>query len=106
MLFKALGDEHGYTVRVFGTNSMGGTGMLYYDDRKEQSEINFNGGITKIEPYVDLIYTPFCQLRAYDGVIYEGVGITPDEIVPFNYENFTKGTDNRLDAAITWLTTI
>lgn len=106
MLFKALGDEHGYTVRVFGTNSMGGTGMLYYDDRKEQSEIYFNGGITKIEPYVDLIYTPFCQLRAYDGVIYEGVGITPDEIVPFNYDNFTKGTDARLDAAITWLTTI
>ena len=96
-----LRDYHGYTVRTFGSYTAGGNGML--NGTSEGSEYEYNAGTTRIDPYVSLIYTPYLQLKYCNGTIYEGVGIAPDEEIPFDYNNFINGDDERLNAAIRWI---
>ena len=94
----ALRDNYGYDVRLFGTHSCGGTGVLH-----DASETLFNAGITSIPPYISLMYTPYLQTRYLDGRSYEGTGIPVDEVVPFDAEAFERGDDRRLEAALAWL---
>ena len=94
----ALRDDYGYDVRLFGTHSCGGTGVLH-----DASETLFNAGITSIPPYISLMYTPYLQTRYLDGRSYEGTGIPVDEVVPFDAEAFERGDDRRLEAALSWL---
>lgn len=104
MFFRALRQFYGYNVKTFGSTTAGGNGMLLNEDTHTESEILFNAGITDIKPYVTLLYTPYCQMRYVDGTIYEGVGIPPDKLSDFVYEDFEAGTDARLQAAIDWIT--
>lgn len=101
MIMHCLRDYHGYTVKTFGSYTAGGNGML--NGTNEGAEYEYNAGTTRIDPYVSLIYTPYLQLRYCNGTIYEGVGIAPDEEIPFNYNNFCSGNDERLNATISWI---
>lgn len=99
MFFKALRDDYGFNVRIIGETTAGANGALLED----LSEEYYNAGTTTIEPWMTTIYTPFTQVRYKDGTIYEGKGIEPDETIAFDWEEFTSGTDRRLERALEWV---
>ena len=106
LFFMALRDYHGYEVRFFGgEHTGGGFGALYYDetDNTPVSEDNYNGGIAYAPPYIELIYTPYLQMRYIGGRSYEGEGIPVDEPIAFDCDAFRRGEDARLDAAFDWI---
>ncbi len=43
---------------------------------------------------------PFERTFADDGVCYEGIGLTPDVPVAFDFERFVAGDDAMFDAAV------
>ncbi len=98
--FMSLRDTYDYDVQLFGSHSMGGMGALL---DMENSEEHFNGGISNVNPYISLIYTPYCQTKASNGQNYEGRGIPADEYVEFDPDAFRNGTDPRLAAALDWI---
>ena len=98
--FMTFRDTYGYDVRLFGSRSLGGMGSLL---DTENSDNYFNGGISNINPYISLIYTPYCQMKCSNGQNYEGRGITADEYVEFDPDAFRNGTDPRLAAALDWI---
>ena len=100
LFFKALSDDYGYDVNVIGETTAGATGALA---DYPYSELYYNAGCTEIEPYITTMYTPFTQIRYKDGTIYEGIGITPDEVVEFDYDAFISGTDGKLERALEWI---
>ena len=96
--FMTLRDTYDYNVRLFGTHSHGGMGVL-----TENAEKQYNAGQTAIPPYITLLYTPFVQTRYLDEKIYEGTGIPADETVPFDADAFQNGNDPRLAAVLEWI---
>ena len=97
MFFMAFREKYNADVRIFGATTLGANGLL--DDISQP----FNAGIFSIEPYIVEVYTPSMQTRYIDGTMYEGIGITPDQIVEFNYGQFTKGNDARLHSVLSWM---
>ena len=107
LTFMAYRDYHGYNVRFFGTDTGGGFGALLYDSENDTpvSEDNYNGGISYAAPYMNILYTPYLQTRYLDGRNFEGQGIpvSDEGYIPYDYQSFSQGDDARLEAAIDWL---
>lgn len=102
LIFMALRDYYGYDVTFIGEQTGGGFGMISSEAEAEES---YKAGRTSIQPYVTSLYTASGAARYRDGTCYEGVGIAPDIEVKFNYDNFSKGKDDKLDAALSYLRT-
>ena len=49
---------------------------------------------------IELTFTPSVQVISLNGTNYEGRGIPPDHPVPFNFAEFNRGRDTRLEKAI------
>ena len=107
LTFMAYRDYHGYNVKFFGADTGGGFGALLYDSNSNEpiSEDNYNGGISYAAPYMDMLYTPYLQTRYLDGRNFEGQGIpvSDEGYIPYDYQSFSQGDDARLEAAIDWL---
>ena len=107
LTFMAYRDYHGYNVKFFGTDTGGGFGALLYDSNSNEpiSEDNYNGGISYAAPYMNILYTPYLQTRYLDGRNFEGQGIpvSDEGYIPYDYQSFSQGDDARLEAAIDWL---
>ena len=107
LTFMAYRDYHGYNVKFFGADTGGGFGALLYDSNSNEpiSEDNYNGGISYAAPYMDMLYTPYLQTRYLDGRNFEGQGIpvSDEGYIPYDYQIFSQGDDARLEAAIDWL---
>ena len=107
LTFMAYRDYHGYNVKFFGADTGGGFGALLYDSNSNEpiSEDNYNGGISYAVPYMDMLYTPYLQTRYLDGRNFEGQGIpvSDEGYIPYDYQTFSQGDDARLEAAIDWL---
>ena len=107
LTFMAYRDYHGYNVKFFGADTGGGFGALLYDSNSNEpiSEDNYNGGISYAAPYMNILYTPYLQTRYLDGRNFEGQGIpvSDEGYIPYDYQAFRRGDDARLKAAIDWL---
>lgn len=107
LTFMAYRDYHGYNVKFFGADTGGGFGALLYDSNSNEpiSEDNYNGGISYAAPYMNMLYTPYLQTRYLDGRNFEGQGIpvSDEGYIPYDYQSFSQGDDARLEAAIDWL---
>ncbi len=107
LTFMAYRDYHGYNVKFFGADTGGGFGALLYDSNSNEpiSEDNYNGGISYAAPYMNILYTPYLQTRYLDGRNFEGQGIpvSDEGYIPYDYQSFSQGDDARLEAAIDWL---
>ena len=107
LTFMAYRDYHGYNVKFFGADTGGGFGALLYDSNSNEpiSEDNYNGGISYAAPYMNILYTPYLQTRYLDGRNFEGQGIpvSDEGYIPYDYQAFSQGDDARLEAAIDWL---
>lgn len=107
LTFMAYRDYHGYNVKFFGADTGGGFGALLYDSENDTpvSEDNYNGGISYAAPYMNILYTPYLQTRYLDGRNFEGQGIpvSDEGYIPYDYQSFSQGDDARLEAAIDWL---
>ena len=95
---RALRDYYGFDTAIIGTTSSGGYGTLTND-----SANTVGAGTIAVSDMVSLIYTPFFNHRYRNGICYEGKGEPVDIEVPFNYENFITGKDDKLDAALDWI---
>jgi hypothetical protein len=91
LFFKSLPNGH-----VVGGTTWGGMGELssIYPNSINAGQFSVANGI------IDLVYTPGLQVLTLDGTSYEGKGVPPDYPVPFNYNNMTAGTDDRLQKAL------
>lgn len=92
MIFKALREQQGVDVTITGGISAGANGMITDNDTFFDAGSFSVGGIVTVR-------TPFSQIRYIDGTFYEGKGIVPDDVVNFNYTQFTTGNDLRLEHA-------
>ena len=92
MIFKALREQQGVDVTITGGISAGANGMITDNDTFFDAGSFSAGGIVTVR-------TPFSQIRYIDGTFYEGKGIVPDDVVNFNYTQFTTGNDLRLEHA-------
>lgn len=77
---------------IIGERTYGATGPI--SDPKV-----FNSGSFKIGNFAD-IETSSLEFISLDGASFEGVGIKPDMIVPFNYSALLRGIDRPLEEAI------
>ena len=98
MFFMAFREKYNADVKIFGATTIGANGLLDNDISQP-----FNAGIFSIEPYIKEVYTPSMQTRYIDGTMYEGIGISPDQNVAFNYNQFLQGNDARLHSALEWM---
>ena len=95
MIMKAL-QEKGRSIRIIGNTTVGATG--YITDSTDMD----NSGTFEAVPYLSL--SASSMHNAYkDGTVYERTGIDPDEMVPFNSDEFEKGNDGRLQAAFSYI---
>jgi len=95
LFFKALRSEGiNQTSYVVGGTTWGGQGVLTTSDTFNAGQFTVAGGI------INMVYTPSVQVRSLSGESFEGVGVTPDIEVPFDYDKMTSGTDDRLQKAI------
>lgn len=92
MIMKAL-QEKGRNITIMGNTTAGANG--YFIDNNDV----YNSGLFTVEPYIEIYRTSTLQHVYKDGTMYEGIGISPDIEVPFNWEDFQKGEDARLEAA-------
>ena len=97
MIMKAL-QEKGRNITIMGNTTAGANGYFTVND-------TYNSGQFFVEPYINTVYTPSLQHAYKDGTMYEGIGIPPDIEVPFNWEDFKKGEDARLEAAFNHIRT-
>ena len=95
---RALREYYGFDTAIIGTSSSGGYGTLASD-----SANTMGAGTIAVSDMVSLIYTPFFNHRYRNGICYEGKGEPVDIAVPFSYENFSIGKDDKLDAALAWI---
>ncbi len=82
---------------VIGERTCGGNGPLFGD-----YEFSY-GGAFKNE-CVD-VYTSTSLMRDSEGVIHEGVGVTPDIEVLYDEESMLAGTDKQLERALKFIST-
>lgn len=97
-IVRALREYYGFDTAIIGTTSAGGFGTLAND----AANIIGTGSMT-VSDTVALVYTPFLNHRYRNGICYEGKGEPVDIEVEFNYDNFEKGQDDKLDAALKWI---
>lgn len=83
----ASGMKHAASARVFGTTS---AGMAL-------------PSIIESLPNGDRIQFATADLTAPDGQRLEGLGVTPDEVVPLTREALLEGRDPVIDAAVAWI---
>lgn len=87
LIFREL-QEQGRAISIIGGTTAGAFGAVVDDDSV------YNAGQFSVEPFITLVYTPSVQHAAADGTFYEGVGITPDNPIPFSYSDFTGNADH------------
>lgn len=75
-----------------GENTWGATGPLTDNEVYNAGQFTINNFLT--------VKTSSCKFKYLDGIIYEGVGFTPDIFVPYNFNDIIKGKDNQLEKAL------
>jgi hypothetical protein len=94
MAVRAMGNGH-----TVGTRTHGGTGPRFGDISpaalNSGSFINRSGSTI----WSQTVIAGF-QVRSANRTSYEGVGLTPDQVVEFNWSEFSTGRDRQLEAAI------
>lgn len=84
-------------TRTVGNTTCGAQGVI-----SEDSSSVYGGGGFNIGGKLS-VYMPFLENEDINGVSYEGKGIPADIPVPFNYTDFSAGTDARLKAAFNYI---
>lgn len=77
---------------TIGTTTWGATGPL------ADYEI-YNSGQFKIGNFMT-VYTSSAAFKSFDGFIYEGVGVKPNQLVLFDLQKANRGIDTQLEEAI------
>jgi len=80
-----------------GGKTWGGEGALSGNNTEG------NAGEFTVGKYITSVYTPYIQTKALDGTFYEGKGIPPTTVIPFNSTLFDAGTDDRLKEAFSYV---
>ena len=80
---------------LIGERTYGATGPLSNPDI-------FNSGSFDIGNFMS-VKTSSAEFRDLAGISYEGTGITPDIVIPFNPEELALGKDRQLEEAIKYL---
>jgi hypothetical protein len=93
LIVKAMPNGH-----VIGERTMGSISPM----GAANSQI-FNGGQFDGGKFWTHVTCAFLQVQDLDGHINEMVGIPPDAEVGNNWDNFLRGTDERLEAAISYI---
>lgn len=83
---------------VVGERTFGGTGPLVGD-----YSFYYSGQVDNARGM--RIYTSSAMMKDAQGVIHEGVGVTPDIEIRFDQEAMSAGTDRQLDRAIEYVHT-
>ena len=96
MAFMAMAEEYGTDLRIIGGPTAGGNGPVGAVDI-------LNAGTFSVEPYITEARCAGMELRYIDGRSFEGIGISPDIPVDFNYSLFMSGTDARLRTAFDFI---
>jgi hypothetical protein len=91
----------GYLV---GTQTYGATGPRIGNNNPAGTF----GGSWQMNKFIENVTEAGLQLKGRNGENYEGVGIPPNEVVPFDSAEFIKGhsgggTDNQLQAALNYI---
>jgi carboxyl-terminal processing protease len=79
-------------VTVLGENTFGATGPVFERDV-------FNAGEFKINGFLE-VQASSCKFKSLDGSFYEGIGFTPDRLVPFDQNAVNNRRDLQLELAI------
>lgn len=95
MMMKAL-QEMGRNVVIIGSTSAGATGAIWENDV-------YNAGDFELPPFLPYVQTAIVQVCYKDGTMYEGVGIPADIAIPFDFNAFITGDDDRLRAAFSYV---
>lgn len=74
-------------VRVFGDTTVGGVLPAVFDRL----------------PNGDVLYHAIGDFTTATGVVLEGRGVIPDEVVPVTREDLLAGRDPVLEAAVRWI---
>lgn len=90
MAFMAMRDVYGADVKIIGVTTAGGNGPLAANEILNAGTFYVGESRTRCAGI---------ELRYIDGRSFEGIGITPDIPVSFDYESFMSGTDARLSTA-------
>ena len=96
MAFMAMAEEYGTDLGIIGGSTAGGNGPVGAVDI-------LNAGTFSVEPYITEARCAGMELRYIDGRSFEGIGISPDIPVDFNYSLFMSGTDARLRTAFDFI---
>jgi C-terminal processing protease CtpA/Prc len=92
LIVKAMPNGH-----VIGERTMGSISPMGGDNRV------FNGGPFDGGKFWTRVNCAFLEVRDLDNHINEKVGIPPDEEVAAQWNDFLKGKDHRLEAAIHYI---
>jgi C-terminal processing protease CtpA/Prc len=85
--------------RIIGTRTWGATGPRNGDETPTWTH---GGSFTHNKLWTQVVQAGY-QTRGLHFENYEGVGIKPDEVVPFDRDDFLSGTDAQLQAAIRYV---
>ncbi|MBP5535729.1 MAG: hypothetical protein J6X62_02955 [Bacteroidales bacterium] len=84
---------------VIGERTWGGTCPLL----PGQYNLLYSGVFGDIRQYGYYVYTSNFDLVTTEYKSLEGVGVEPDIVVPFDYDALSRGIDNQLEAALSYL---
>ncbi|MDR1975189.1 MAG: hypothetical protein LBQ31_11065 [Bacteroidales bacterium] len=103
MAVKSLPNKNGHFI---GQQTWGGHGLL-------TANVEYNGGqfhtidysnINKVSSYIEYVYTSSVTAKtAFDGKVYEGQGLPPDQVVALDTVKLNQGEDTQLEAAIDYI---
>ena len=80
------------TGLFIGENTWGATGAITNNEIYNDGSFNVTGLLS--------VELESCEFKYLDNKIYEGIGFSPDLLVPFNKQSLDNGDDPQLDTAI------
>ena len=94
MSFMAMREKYGTDLKIIGGTTTGANGPLSTNNTLNAGTFYIGESMTRCAGM---------QLRYIDGTSFEGIGISPDIPVNFNYDSFVKGNDTRLRMAFEFI---